>query len=90
MLLQYTTEKGEKNANASTIYNWKKKNEMWMLLHSTTEKRRMKYKYFYNLQLKNEKRNAIASTIYNWRTKNEMWMLLQSTTGKRNMKFKCF
>ena len=63
---------------------------MPMLLQSTTEKRRMKYKYFYNQQLKNEKRNAIASTIYNWRTKNEMWMLLQSTTGKRNMKFKCF
>jgi len=67
MLLQYTTEKGEKkckcfyniqlkkekwNANASTLYNWKTKNEIQILLQSTTKKRKKKCNCFYNLQLK--------------------------------------
>jgi len=90
--------------NAFTVYNWKTKHEIQMLLKSTTDRPKMKCQCFYNLQLKNEKRNSSASTIYNWRMKNEMWMLLQSTTeneneiqillksttDKRKMKCKCF
>ena len=35
--------------NASTIYNWKTKNEIQILLQCTTEKRKKKCNCFYNL-----------------------------------------
>jgi len=34
-------------------------------IQSTTEKRKVTRKCFYNIQLKKEKKNANASTIYN-------------------------
>jgi len=56
MLLQSTTEDQSWNANASTIYNWKTKKEIQVLLQSTTGEWKMNCECFYNLQLKTKMR----------------------------------
>ena len=72
-------------------------NNMQMLLQFTTEKRKMEYKYFDNVQLKNQKEMQVllqsitverkikcdSFSINNWKTKNKIQILLQSTTSKR-------